>query len=429
MGLKISISEVESRIQEITKVINKNKENVKSINDKINTYTGNKNLSGNAYTNSKEYLSTIYIPLLSNLSQVNNDIVQKSGTIMGKFHECVGNTEGFETDTDKLEALKAQIENTNKKWIMQRQNLMASSFLSLNLMNYWMIKAIDEKIRLNNEKIKKIDKIIKGIYAFSSQCAGLFSGCNCAMATLNATTKQIEAGNFNSANKAIGFSRNLNAKIKKDLTPISAYDKAASSGLLGLEAKMLYEKGLDKDKGAPKPVSTGAVSVDELIKSGKFFPDPKKAKNDYPTYIRGGSHRGKDFSGDKGTPINSIVDGEVIKVVNFYPDYFNMYGKVEKEINGDPGIEEGDIRTYGNRIIVKTIIDGKEYHVYYAHLSQTEIQHVNVGDTITKGTVIGLVGNTGNSSGAHLHIEVRKDPFTYGSDVNPDVLLRKIGEK
>jgi len=78
---------------------------------------------------------------------------------------------------------------------------MASSFLSLNLMNYWMIKAIDEKISLNNKKIKKIDKIIKGMHAFSSQCSGLFSGCNCKLGVLVATTKQIEAGNFNSANK------------------------------------------------------------------------------------------------------------------------------------------------------------------------------------------------------------------------------------
>ena len=46
------------------------------------------------------------------------------------------------------------------------------------------------------------------------------------------------------------------------------------------------------------------------------------------------------------------------------------------------------------------------YETYYAHLSEINVQ---VGDVLAKGDVLGKVGNTGFSTGPHLHFEVRKD--------------------
>lgn len=58
---------------------------------------------------------------------------------------------------------------------------------------------------------------------------------------------------------------------------------------------------------------------------------------------------------------------------------------------------------YGNLIIVK---HKENTETYYAHLSSIL---VNVGDSVLKGQEIGKVGSTGNSTGPHLHFEVRVD--------------------
>lgn len=63
---------------------------------------------------------------------------------------------------------------------------------------------------------------------------------------------------------------------------------------------------------------------------------------------------------------------------------------------------------YGNLVI----IDNGLYKTYYAHLSKIPVY---VGQQVNEGEVIGLSGNTGNSTGPHLHYEIRKN----GIAVNP----------
>lgn len=97
-------------------------------------------------------------------------------------------------------------------------------------------------------------------------------------------------------------------------------------------------------------------------------------------------HNGLDFGVVVGTPVHSTLSGKVT-----YAGWNNQ--------------------GYGNLVIV----DNGTYKTYYAHLSKIP---VSVGQTIQKGEVVGLSGNTGNSTGPHLHYEVRKnnvpiDPGTF----------------
>jgi murein DD-endopeptidase MepM/ murein hydrolase activator NlpD len=68
---------------------------------------------------------------------------------------------------------------------------------------------------------------------------------------------------------------------------------------------------------------------------------------------------------------------------------------------------------YGYLIIID---HGNGYSSYYAHLSQ---MYVTLGQTVNRGQVIGAVGSTGNSTGPHLHLEIRYQ----GREQNPLVYL------
>jgi murein DD-endopeptidase MepM/ murein hydrolase activator NlpD len=101
-------------------------------------------------------------------------------------------------------------------------------------------------------------------------------------------------------------------------------------------------------------------------------------------------HRGIDIAVPWGTPVLAADNGVVVK------SGYSTTG-------------------YGGRVIIDHNID---YVTLYAHLSQAFVRE---GDIVRKGEIIGLVGSTGNSTGPHLHLELRD----FGYLVDPRSLLPK----
>jgi len=78
--------------------------------------------------------------------------------------------------------------------------------------------------------------------------------------------------------------------------------------------------------------------------------------------------------------------------------------------------------SYGNGVeIMHTLSDGTVCYTFYAHLQDDSVA-CNVGDTVQRGEVIGLMGSTGVSTGPHLHFEVRT-MSGYGNDIDPTSYL------
>lgn len=100
--------------------------------------------------------------------------------------------------------------------------------------------------------------------------------------------------------------------------------------------------------------------------------------------VRNGPHTGIDLSMPEGTQLRSIFDGVVEKIYDG--------GKIGKGVQ------------------IKTE-DGQ--HAIYGHMSDVD---VHVGDKIHTGDAIGLSGNTGHSTGPHLHFGLRDD---HGNILDP----------
>jgi murein DD-endopeptidase MepM/ murein hydrolase activator NlpD len=101
------------------------------------------------------------------------------------------------------------------------------------------------------------------------------------------------------------------------------------------------------------------------------------------------NHTGTDFAADLGTPIRSVMKGEVV------------------------GAET--VPAYGRQVRVRHE-DGTE--TWYNHMSRFS---VSVGETVYAGDQVGAVGMSGNTTGPHLHFEVRPGG---GEPINPIPWLR-----
>ncbi len=91
-------------------------------------------------------------------------------------------------------------------------------------------------------------------------------------------------------------------------------------------------------------------------------------------------HEGLDLNPGSGYPVQSIADGVV----------------VESEFSG----------ALGAHVILEHVVDGQTIRTLYGHM-QGDSLAVAVGDTVTRGQQLGLVGSTGQSTGAHLHFGIQ----------------------
>lgn len=102
-------------------------------------------------------------------------------------------------------------------------------------------------------------------------------------------------------------------------------------------------------------------------------------------------HRGVDFDAGYGAPISAIADGTVTAV--------------------------GRSTSYGYRVEVEHIINGQKVMSRYAHMVDNS-SVLTVGAPIVAGETVGAVGDTGLSTGPHLHLEIHidgvpTDPFAW----------------
>ena len=163
--------------------------------------------------------------------------------------------------------------------------------------------------------------------------------------------------------------------LSADMTRISALLDDREDKLLTLEQMLMTRELMEEVTPSGRPVKTGWLSSG----FGKRT-DPFSGKKSY--------HRGVDFAGKPGSDVVAVASGVVTR---------------SERVAG-----------YGNVIEIK---HAGGYSTLYAHNQENKVE---LGEVVSKGQTIALLGSTGRSSGPHVHFEVHRN----GKIVNPKRFVR-----
>ncbi len=143
----------------------------------------------------------------------------------------------------------------------------------------------------------------------------------------------------------------------------SSSNGSSSSG--GSSSGGSSSSGTSNAGGFIRPVNGGTVTCNGYYSSGKF-------------------HGAIDYGISVGTPVYAVADGVVLTTNNL-------------------------TTSYGTYVVIQHV---NGLQTWYAHGTPGSIC-VSPGQSVSQGQMIMKSGNSGNSSGAHLHFEVRRAPYTY----------------
>jgi LysM repeat protein len=177
--------------------------------------------------------------------------------------------------------------------------------------------------------------------------------------------------------------KSIAEKYKGNAEDILAYNQLESAEAIKVGDTVVIPGGeVEPPKEPKKAVAKAGVKGGAVVSAGRgYFTHP------VPGAVRTqGIHgyNGVDLGAPAGTPVRAAAAGQVI---------------ISKATGWNGG--------YGQYIVVK---HGNGSQTLYAHLSSNSVA---AGATVAQGQLIGAVGNTGKSTGNHVHFEVRgaKNPF------------------
>ena len=210
-----------------------------------------------------------------------------------------------------------------------------------------------KKISEMNDMIKQNEQIKVELDAKKEELARLNKELNDQVASLNATKTELdEAGH------------SLSESIKEMQKTISSLKK------MGCKSNETQTTCLNR------------IYSGKYLPSGTTFYRPTtsgRMSSNYgwrTLYGSANNHAAVDIAVPIGTNVYAVATGRVAKIIS-------------------------SSRGGGNQIIIHHNINGKYYTSYYAHLSSF---NTSVGAVVTKDTIIAKSGNTGNSTGPHLHL-------------------------
>lgn len=151
-----------------------------------------------------------------------------------------------------------------------------------------------------------------------------------------------------------------------------------------------------RNAGNGAGAALGAERIVMPLKAGSYTQSSLYGNRVHPINGIWSMHHGLDFAAPLGTPIHSIADGTVIHAGHGKDGRSSML------------------------IIIQHELDGETFYSWYVHMYPAGV-YVTEGQSVGVGDVIGEVGNNGNSTGPHLHLEIHLDQN--GTTTDPGAFL------
>lgn len=267
--------------------------------------------------------------------------------------------------------------------------LLSSSDLTEFISSYYMIETLTAA---DKELIQKLENDKKQIAEMQEKINASLNEIETNKTKLESVKKELNKAKNKEETKVEELteqSHDLESDVKayeKKMKELDAKEKEQERALQKKyeEAKKKAEEQNNSAGSNSGSNSGGGVSSKGFIrpvKSGKITAQMYYSSRKY--------HGAVDFGVSVGTPVYAAADGIVVTSTWGGSDSYGYYVKI-KHYNG--------------------------YYTLYAHASSLVAK---VGQEVKQGDLIMYSGNTGNSTGPHLHYEVRKSPGGYNDRVNP----------
>lgn len=361
--LESSISEMQDQIKKDEEKYQKDKQ---ALNEKLISMYENGNISYLdvllSSTSLTEYISSFY--LISELTNYDTEMLENLEKEKEKIESDKAGLESDKTELDASKSTKEAKQSALKVAKADKEKQVSTLTVEE--------KETQSKIEELQEANKQIDKEIE---AAQAKIAAAKKAAEEA-----AKKKAAEEAAKKKAEEAKKAQENSNTSNSSSYTGNTSSNNSNSSS-------------------AGTNTSSGGSSSSSGKTSSYGFIRPVSSKFPITTtwyYSSGSLHGAVDFSGSgiSGSPVYAVADGYVV---------------TSTAIKNS----SGNYSSYGNYILIAHF---NGLYTLYAHLSS---RSVSAGETVSQGQVIGAVGTTGNSTGPHLHFEVRTSPGKYVNRVNP----------
>jgi murein DD-endopeptidase MepM/ murein hydrolase activator NlpD len=188
-------------------------------------------------------------------------------------------------------------------------------------------------------------------------------------------------------------------------------------------ARVVVAREFGSSPGQGRGISPAVRGMLIPVDGGEIPSAPELLPNS-PREYRAGWHEGVDFPADRGTPVRAAAAGVVLRVDRDFADWDADTLNAALAASNALGYTPDDTldRIRGRQVWID---HGRRIVTRYAHLDS--VADLRVGESVTRGQVIGAVGSSGfEEGGPHLHFEIRVGDDYLGDYLYGDDLVRAI---